>query len=140
MVDLPVTTEMVDFVARVVKLAAIGKLEWEATADESTLIAPLGGPYTAKLERSTYEDDEGRSTTVVELALLKSRQELFRVYPGALYGTTFTRLLATPLSPMEVFSDLWNRAVVKAAKVTDELNVVNRLLAERLDEEEDVPF
>src|SRR5437879_2413770 len=94
--DLPVTPEMVQFAVRVAKLTNGDKLEWETTADEDTLLAPLGGPYTAKLERHTVTDDNDNAVRYIELALLKARQELFRLAPGSLYETSFTRLLGAP--------------------------------------------
>lgn len=146
MPELPVSSEMVAFAVNVARGTTEDKLEWEVTADEDILLAPLGGQYTAKLELVTRQDSDGDEYPSYELALIKGRDELFRLDAPMLSGTSFAKSLKTDRS-YPILRDMWNRAILKARKVTEELNEVNRILEARLgpippvdDEDDDVPF
>jgi hypothetical protein len=147
MAHLPVSKEMVDFAMNVARATIADQLDWETTADESVLIAPLGGPYTAKLEHAARYNDHGDEYWAYELTLQKSREELLRLDDEMLNSTTFSRQFGSH-SAYAAFNEIWTRAILKAKKLTEELNAVNKLLGTRLppmsdpipEDDEDVPF
>ena len=142
--DVLASPEMVQFAVNVAKATYQAKLEWETTADEDALVAPLGDAYTAMVERAWGVDENDESYRSYELVLVKAGNELFRLTPYALQNTDFTKQVGTRRTPYQVFEQIWARANWKAKKVTDELLVVNRLLGSKLDPEErdedEVPF
>lgn len=144
MATLPLSTEMIDFATNVARATYGDRLDWETTADEDVLIAPLGGPYTARLQRVWRRDSDGDPFDVIELTLLKGREALFELDGDLLQNTAFARL-RTSSNSWGILRDMWARAILKAKKVTEELNAVNKLLGDRLkglpiDDDEEVPF
>lgn len=148
MPDLPVSSEMVEFAVKIARATHRDKLEWEVTADQDVLLASLGGPYTAKLERGLRSrgDVEDDVFTAYELVLIKGRDELFRLDDDMLSETSFANSLGD--DAYSVLREMWTRAILKAKKVTEELNEVNRLLSAKLeserphepDDDDEVPF
>ena len=148
MPDLPVSSEMVEFAVNVAQATNRDKLEWEVTADEDVLLASLGGPYTAKLERvlRSRGDVDDDVFTAYELVLIKGRDELFRLDADMLSETSFAKSIGK--QTYSVLREMWTRAILKAKKVTEELNEVNRLLSAKLgsersdgpDDDDEVPF
>src|SRR5215470_38049 len=130
--DVLASPEMVQFAVNVAKATLQGKLEWETTADEDAFIAPLGGAYTATIERGWGTDDNDESYRTYELALGKGGAELFRLSPGLLSETDFAKQVGSHHTAFHILEELWTRANWKAKKVTDELSVVNRLLGAKL--------
>lgn len=147
MANLPVSKEMIDFAVNVARATIADQLEWETTADEDVLIAPLGGPYTAKLEHAARYNENGDEYWGYELTLQKSREELLRLDDEMLNSTPFSRYFNSRTA-YSVFHEMWTRAILKAKKLTEELNAVNMLLATRLppapepapEDDEEVPF
>lgn len=143
--DVLASPEMVQFAVNVTKATFQGNLEWETTADEESFIAPLGGVYTASVERGWGTDERDESYRTYELVLVKSGKELFRLAPYALQRTDFARKVGSRHTAYQLFEQVWTRANWKAKKVTDELAVVNEFLGSKLDketsdDEEEVPF
>src|SRR3954469_13285475 len=146
MTELPVSNEMVEFAVNIARATNNDKLDWEVTADEDILLAPLGGAYTAKIERVLREDQNGEDYPDYELALIKGGGELFRLSAGMLSGTSFARSVGTDKYPYPILRQLWMRGILKAKNVTEELNAVNRLLLAKLgpqtseSDDDEVPF
>ncbi len=145
MPELPVSSEMVEFAVNVAWATNNDKLEWEATADEDIMLAPLGGPYTAKLERVSRRDDNEDRYADYELVLIKGRDELFRLDGAMLSETSFAESVGNEQYPYPILRNMWTRAILKTKKVTEELNAVNRLLAKLrptkpVEDDDEVPF
>jgi hypothetical protein len=146
MPELPVSSEMVEFAVNVARATINDKLEWEVTADEDVVLASLGGPYTAKLERVSRRDDNEDYYPDYELALIKGRDELFRLDGEMLSGTSFAESVGSDQYSHPILRNMWTRAILKAKKVTEDLIEVNRLLLTKLgpaaaiEEDDEVPF
>lgn len=140
---------MIEFATKIARFTFENKLEWETTADENALLAPLGGPYTVRLEHATRLNDDDREYQTIELTLLKRSDELFSVDSRMLDDTDFARRARITSSAWSTMREIWGRAILKAKKVTDELNAVNKLLTTKFgqisvatpdDDDDEVPF
>jgi hypothetical protein len=128
----PVILEMGEFLVKVLHATQKGSLAWETTADPDIMFAPLGGEYSVKLEQ--VEDFEGNSSAPDHiLTLLKGRRPLFSLDRRNFENTdTLKKILDSEIVPFHIFKELWDRAYFKASKISDELDVVNKLLDTRL--------
>lgn len=144
--DVLASPDMVQFAANVAKATFQGNLEWETTADEDSFIAPLGGSYTASVERGWATDERDESYRTYELVLVKAGKEIFRLAPSLLQKTDFARRVGSRHTAYQVFEQVWTRANWKARRVTEELVAVNELLGSKVDkddspdDDEEVPF
>lgn len=121
------------FLAMVFEATHAGVLEW-ADSPSGTLVAPLADDYTVELsEVPDFETGDYGSPDYV-LHLMKDGHTVFaldrRIVEVADLAIALRRDQLDYSHP--VFSELWRRATLKASKVTEHLDAVNRALAERL--------
>jgi hypothetical protein len=136
-----ITPEMVGLLKKVVRLTREGQLPWEATADPATLIAPLGGDYSVRVQLVpdfdydpdySEPDDEPVPDQVVTIA--KGRRELFSLdrrdfADVAKFSGAFADVIDSDSNTaFGLFRELWDRAYFKAAKIDEEVQAINRLL------------
>jgi hypothetical protein len=141
MVNIPVVPEQAEFVKNLVHLTRRGDIAWETTADPDIMLAALGDEYSVRLqqvpdlEQSSQEPDH-------QISLFKGRRLLFSLdrtsFPSSEpFETLYPNTRAYVYT---VFKEIWDRAYLKANKISDELAKVNRILSSKLEEDDEVPF
>jgi hypothetical protein len=129
MSNVEITNEMREFFAKVHAGTIQGAIEWETTADPNMLMAALDPEFIVRLEKGA-----GRSTSEYALSLVKFREVLFRLSAQDLTEGN------DPALSVQTFRVLWERALLRTQRVTEDLNRVNKLLDERLSTTSKAPF
>jgi hypothetical protein len=130
------TPDIESFLARVLRATKRGIISWEATANPELVVAPLEGEYSIRLEMAP--DFEGATPEPDHiLSLYKGRKAIFRTDRREISLERFKDLFGEDYeNPYQVFKDLWKYALLKANRIPEEIETVNRLLDKKLKEEE----
>lgn len=131
------TTYMPDiesFFLKVLHATKRGILAWEVTANPELLVAPLEGQYSIRL--ALVEDFEGQTPEPDHiLTLFKERKAILRVDRREISSDRWNQIAGEEYkggNVYQAFLDLWKYASLKANRVVDEIEVVNRLLDKKL--------
>ena len=135
MADFQATPDLNKFLIKVFKATELGLIQWEKTADEAILTAPIEGEHNLLLsEVPNFNDQEGSDYT---LSLLKGRQSIFVIDYRNFHNLSFSSALGEKYAkPWDIFKNLWINSYLKAHKISDELKVANILLDKILPKEE----
>ncbi|MCI0693224.1 hypothetical protein L0337_14620 [candidate division KSB1 bacterium] len=132
MADIPLTPELTKFLINVFRATKRGLIPWEPTADPGTLIAPLEGEYSLRLEE-VYEVGDQASEPYHVLSLYKERQPLLRVDRRDVTHDEIAEAFGPEFKkPHQLFRELWKHAYHMAHHIGEELNTINRLLDRKL--------
>lgn len=124
------------FLVKVLRATKRGIIAWEATANPDLIVAPLEGEYSIRLEM--VPDFEGASPDPDHiLSLYKGRKVVLRTDRREISLDTLIKLSGEKYdNAYHVFKDLWKYASLKANRIPEEIETVNRLLDKKLLEEE----
>lgn len=139
MTNSTIVPEQIEFLRKVFHLTRKNEIDWDTTADLRTLVAPLAGEYSVRLQQ--IDDLEGQSEiSDHQLTLMKKGRALFSLDRSDVSDlSTFEQYFAgQQLYSYTVFKELWDRAYLKANKISDEVEKVNKLLDSLL--RDDPPF
>ena len=140
--DLPILPEQAEFLKRILRLSRRGDLGWEVTADPNTIAASLGEDYSVRIQivPDLSNEDSGPDH---QISLMKGRRLLFTLDRQSFLDTAPFQSLFSQKGEFymyTLFKELWDRAYMKAAKISDDLDHVNQLLQDKLSEGDEVPF
>jgi hypothetical protein len=121
------SSDAAETVAKVLRLTRQDTLEWEATADPDTLIAPFKGEYIFQLSR--FKDSGPVTGSGYSLSVLKERRAVMSF--GSM-DLSKDRDLRISVDMAQHFEELWKRASYRANQVPEEFERVNKLLDSEL--------
>jgi hypothetical protein len=126
--------ELESFFVKVLRATKKGIITWEPTADPEVLTAPLEGEYSLRLELTP--DFEGTAPEPDHiLSLYKGRKRIITVDRRDISKAELDKLTGGAYEfEYNAFSELWKYASLKASRIPEELEEVNRLLERKLQE------
>ncbi|MDQ3818793.1 MAG: hypothetical protein M3362_14095 [Acidobacteriota bacterium] len=129
------TPDVESFLARVLRATKRGIIAWEATANPELIVAPLEGEYSIRLEM--VPDFEGATPEPDHiLSLYKARKIILRIDRREISLERLNKVSGEEYdTAYQAFNELWKYASLKANRIPEEIEAVNRLLDKKLLEE-----
>jgi hypothetical protein len=141
MQDVPIRSEHIAMLEKVFRATKKGALEWERTADPSTLLCSLGDDLSLRL--GEVPDVEGKSEVPdYRLEVLRGSSPLFTLDRTDVADETAQNLFRdSSMVSYHLFRELWEMALMRASGVDTDLKRVNQLLNDKLaGDSDDIPF
>jgi hypothetical protein len=131
MPEIPVTSDILSLLAKILLATRESLLQWQL--EGGVLTASLESDYAVMLKQ--VRDFDGASTEPDHvLTILLKGQELFSVDRRDVSAKDLSDFLGDRLEHSYVFfSELWNRALLQAQKVSEHVDFLNSALRKKLE-------
>lgn len=132
MPEVPVTLEVTEFLANVLKATRRGALDWQHEESSGILRVTLEGDYLLTLQEVSDFDGQTNDPDHI-LTLFANGQKLFALDRRLITGEMISASLGEKVDhSYAVFIELWKEALLKALKLSEHIAVLNRALEKKL--------